>query len=153
MHTCAQLFDNCMHFLGANLTNPGCSIHTLCAAHLDRGCPPLFFRWVGPSSRAWRRRGTPYSRHISTKGCKSRFTVPWRVRISTALRRQIARTIELDAANRDASSQNGQVECSTLHGNGFWKTRLFNLPYPPLAQSGWIALRDLIGSGHYACPI
>ena len=50
----------------------------------------------------------------------------------TALRRRIARTMRSDAANARHLVQIWQVECSTLHGNGFWKTRLFNLPYPPL---------------------
>ena len=50
----------------------------------------------------------------------------------TALRRRIARTMRSDAANARHLVQIWQVECSTLHGNGFWKTRLFNLPYPSL---------------------
>ena len=88
-------------------------------------CRPCSFASRSPATR---------SRQISTRGCKSGFTVPWRVRISSALRRRIARTIESDAAKREASSQIGQVECSSLHGNGFGKTRLFtyHTAYPSL---------------------
>ena len=78
----------------------------------------------------------PCAHQCESRGRKSGFIVQRRLRLSSALCRQIGRTITLDAAAAGGSAHFGSEEGTLLHGNEFSTARLYSHHTTPYQHEG-----------------